>query len=88
MELCVSDSGIGIAPHLIPEVTKPFFRGGDAQTRSHQGSGLGLALVSEFLKLHGAGFTIESELGVGTKVRVMFPADKIVRLAAESNGIA
>lgn len=88
VEVCVSDSGIGIKADLIPEITKPFFRGGNAETRSYQGSGLGLALVSEFAKLHDAAFDIESAPGAGTKVRVTFPADKVVGWQAEASAPA
>ncbi len=68
----VSDTGIGISPEDLPHVTEPFFRA-DAARTSMDGSGLGLSIVSETIEAHGGRFTIESELGVGTTVRVMLP---------------
>jgi signal transduction histidine kinase len=68
----VRDTGIGIAPDDLLHVTEPFFRA-DAARTSMDGSGLGLSIVSETIESHGGRFTIESELGVGTIVRVTLP---------------
>ena len=45
----------------------------DAEGRSHEGAGIGLALVHELVQLHGGTVAVESELGVGTSVRVRVP---------------
>ncbi len=68
----VRDTGIGISPDDLQHVTEPFFRA-DAARTSMDGSGLGLSIVSETIESHGGRIAIESELGVGTTVRVTLP---------------
>jgi signal transduction histidine kinase len=46
---------------------------GNAQTRSHDGAGLGLPIVNALMKLHGGSLTLESEVGQGTTVSLHFP---------------
>ncbi len=68
--LAVSDDGDGIAPALVERVREPFFT-----TKSEeQGSGLGLSMVDGFMKQSGGDLRIYSELGVGTTVKLFFPA--------------
>ena len=74
--ITVSDSGIGISSADLVHVTEPFFRADTART-SNEGSGLGLAIVLETLRAHSGNLHIESELGVGTIVRVALPLVKI-----------
>ena len=74
--LSVSDTGIGIARRDISRVFEHF---GQAMRRSSaEGSGLGLPLVKSMAELHGAGVEIESRVGVGTKVHVRFPVERVV----------
>ncbi len=68
----IQDTGIGISSEDIEHVTEPFFRA-DAARTSMEGSGLGLSIVSESLEMYGGSLSIESELGVGTIVRVTLP---------------
>lgn len=78
IEIAVEDTGIGIAEEDMERVILPF-----SQARSeHQGTGLGLALVKSFIELHDGQLCLESELGVGTTVRLGFPQERVVRLAA------
>lgn len=56
-----------------------FFRGGDPNTRRTRGTGLGLAVVREILKLHDAALEIESQEGQGSRFSFFLPA---VRAAA------
>jgi signal transduction histidine kinase len=62
----VEDSGIGIAPEELPKVFDKFFRSQDARVRDITGTGLGLALAHEVVRLHGGNLTVRSELNVGT----------------------
>ncbi len=70
--IVVSDTGIGISKEDLAHVFEPFFRADTART-SMEGSGLGLSIVSEIVEAHGGKMNIESELGVGTIVRVTLP---------------
>jgi hypothetical protein len=64
-ELRVSDSGVGIPPEEIPRVFTRFYRVRGTEGRTHEGTGIGLALVQELVKLHGGVIDVSSELGKG-----------------------
>ena len=70
--ITVRDTGVGIAPEILPRVTEKFFRG----SKSHPGSGIGLALSDEIVRMHGGSLRVESTLGEGTVVTVTLPAGK------------
>ena len=72
-ELVVSDTGIGIPDDALPQVFDRFYRVPNARARTHEGSGIGLALVQEFVKLHGGTVTVTSALDVGTTFTVVIP---------------
>jgi signal transduction histidine kinase/DNA-directed RNA polymerase specialized sigma24 family protein len=65
--LAVEDDGPGIPPDELCHIGERFFRGGHSNTRSTRGTGLGLALVSEILDLHGTYLEVESKLGIGSR---------------------
>jgi len=71
--LTLSDTGTGLPPDELPRMFERFHRVENARGRSHEGSGIGLALVSELVKLHGGSICVESELGQGTKFAVRIP---------------
>jgi signal transduction histidine kinase len=71
--LVVRDTGIGIAPDVLPHVFERFFRGAPAEGRE-PGAGLGLAIARWIADAHGAGIVIQSEVGRGTEVSLRFPA--------------
>jgi signal transduction histidine kinase len=73
IQLDVTDSGCGIAPEDLVRVFERFFRGRAPQTRTHEGSGIGLSLVQELVKLHGGTIAARSELGLGTTMTVRIP---------------
>ncbi|NQW08628.1 MAG: PAS-domain containing protein [Alphaproteobacteria bacterium] len=72
--LCVVDQGIGIAPDKIDKTFEPFSQLDSGHTRKHGGVGLGLPLVRRFMELHGGTVSIDSRVGEGTTVTVLFPA--------------
>ena len=79
----VSDNGVGIAEKDIVKSLTPFVQVGDGEAHDHlgstsSGSGLGLPLAKSLSELHGASFSLTSEVGVGTTVRIEFPADRVV----------
>jgi len=71
--LSVKDNGRGIAKENLPKLTDPFFRVDKARNREQGGVGLGLTLCKQIADVHGAKLTVDSALGVGTKVTVIFP---------------
>ena len=71
--LKVSDNGIGMTNDEINHVLKPFAQVQNPMTRSHEGTGLGLPLMSAFMDLHGGDMDIQSEKGIGTTITLTFP---------------
>jgi cell cycle sensor histidine kinase DivJ len=71
--LGVADDGVGIAEADLTRLGRPFEQAGGIYTRNHEGTGLGLSLVRNFIDLHGGRMEIESALGQGTTVRVFLP---------------
>lgn len=73
VELKVSDTGIGISEEEIPRIFERFHRIENAHGRTYEGSGIGLALVYELVKLQGGEVRVESELGYGTSFIITLP---------------
>jgi PAS domain S-box-containing protein len=73
--LSVRDTGVGIPTAEQPRLFERFNRVVGARLRSHEGSGIGLALVSELTALHGGTVTVDSTPGVGTEFVVRLPMD-------------
>ena len=71
--LVVSDTGAGIPADALPRMFERFHRVESTRGRSHEGTGIGLALVQELVKLHGGSIGVESQLGEGTTFRVTIP---------------
>ncbi len=69
----ITDTGVGIPKDKINLVTVPFEQVSSAMTRGHEGSGLGLAITKDLVELHKGTLTIDSKVGVGTKVAVTIP---------------
>jgi len=78
----VSDTGIGMAPEDIPRALERFGQLDGDLNRNYEGTGLGLPLTKRLAELHGGRLEIESELCVGTKVTVAFPADRLIERSA------
>ncbi len=76
VRLAVSDTGIGISQKDIEMVQQPFGQAQSSYSRNHQGTGLGLSLVRLLAEAHGGQITLMSELGKGTTVEVLFPAER------------
>jgi signal transduction histidine kinase/DNA-binding response OmpR family regulator len=71
--LSVADTGIGIPPQELPHVFERFHRVKDARGRSFEGSGIGLALVDELVRLQGGEVKVSSVPGAGTTFTVAVP---------------
>jgi signal transduction histidine kinase len=68
--LLVRDTGCGIAPDDLPHVFERFHRGSTTHARTAEGSGIGLSLVHELVRLHGGTVAVTSEVDKGTTVTV------------------
>ncbi len=71
--LSVTDTGIGIATQDLGQIFSRFYRVDDPRARAHEGTGLGLALVRELVRLHGGSVAAESSPGSGTTIVVRVP---------------
>lgn len=71
--LDVADTGVGISDKDIPKLFERFHRVEGVRARTHEGSGIGLALANELVKLHGGSIEVQSELNRGTTFRVRIP---------------
>lgn len=69
----VCDSGIGIAPEDLGTLFQPFVQVDNSLTRTHEGSGLGLALVARLAKMHGGSVAVNSVVGQGSDFAVILP---------------
>ena len=74
----IVDTGIGIAPEDIAKALSKFGQVDSNLTRRYEGTGLGLPLTRALVELHGGMFDLQSEVGVGTKVTIQFPATRVV----------
>ena len=72
----VGDNGTGIAPEAQKRIFQPFAQGDQSLSRQHEGTGLGLALALRLVELHGGVLELDSQIGEGTTVRVIFPAER------------
>jgi two-component system sensor histidine kinase VicK len=76
VELVVRDTGVGIPERELAHIFEPFYRGDASRTRNGSGSGLGLSIVNELVKLHGGKITIRSAQSRGTSVHILLPVGK------------
>jgi signal transduction histidine kinase len=71
--IAVRDTGIGISEDDQARVFEPFVQVDSSLARRHEGTGLGLSLVRAMVELHGGEIALESALGEGTRVAIVFP---------------
>ena len=69
----VQDSGIGIAPEECGKIFERFYRVDKSRSKARGGTGLGLAIVKHAAVFHHAQIDVQSELGQGTTITVLFP---------------
>jgi signal transduction histidine kinase/DNA-binding response OmpR family regulator len=73
IQLDVRDTGIGIPQDKLDKIFEPFFQTDLPKSIINIGSGIGLAITKEFVRIHGGRMTVESEIGKGSCFRVMIP---------------
>jgi PAS domain S-box-containing protein len=76
VELRVCDTGVGIPKEHLEHVFERFHRVESTQARGYEGTGIGLSLVKELVKLHGGSVRVESAVGVGSTFIVTIPTGK------------
>ena len=74
--LSVIDQGSGISADKIPLVTEPFYRVDKARSRKLGGAGLGLSLCQMIAQAHGGWLVIQSEVGKGTTISMIWPVEE------------
>ena len=72
IEICVSDTGIGMPPETLERIFDRYYQA-ELATRSHDGSGLGLHIVQQLVQAQGGKITVESEVGKGTTFMFTLP---------------
>jgi signal transduction histidine kinase/DNA-binding response OmpR family regulator len=80
--LTVEDTGAGIAADALPHVFDRFRQADGSATRTHGGTGIGLALAKEITELHGGTIGVESAEGFGTRFTVRLPAGDVTSAPA------
>lgn len=73
IKITITDTGCGISEEDLPHVKEKFYK----TNMTVHGSGIGLAVVDEIIRLHGGTFDIDSKLGVGTTVTICFDIDHV-----------
>ena len=76
LELSIKDTGVGIEVEKLPHIFDRFYQADDSVTRQGEGSGIGLALCRELVKLLGGEIKVSSELGQGSVFTVSLPITK------------
>jgi len=82
LEVCVADTGIGIAEQDMNRLFQPFSQLESGPSRRYEGSGLGLVLVKQLVELHGGALAVKSRLGQGTTFKVWLPFRQSLRTPA------
>ena len=75
VQICISDTGIGMTPEQMQKLFIPFQQADMSDTRRYGGSGLGLAISQRLCEMMGGKITAESEYGKGSKFTVQLPAN-------------
>ncbi|WP_280176530.1 ATP-binding protein [Methanococcoides vulcani] len=75
LEISVSDNGIGIPKNKHDEIFETFKQADSSTSKQYGGTGLGLALVKQYVEMHGGNIWLESEEGVGSTFTFTIPSN-------------
>jgi len=75
----IKDTGIGISEEHLSRLFDRFYRVDQARSKKNGGFGLGLAIAKSIMDLHQGSITIYSQMGIGTRVLLEFPKQKILK---------
>ncbi|HVS95913.1 MAG TPA: response regulator, partial [Puia sp.] len=73
LSISITDTGIGIEPDKQQKIFQRFFQNEVPDTILNQGSGIGLSITQEFVRMHGGRLTVESKVDKGSRFTVLFP---------------
>lgn len=76
ISVCVADTGVGIPQRDLPHIFEPFYR--SEKTGKLSGTGIGLAVVYEIIKLHKGAIEVESTEGIGTTLTITLPLNSSI----------
>ena len=74
--LSIGDTGVGIPREELPNLFQRFHRVQNVTGRTHEGTGIGLSLVSEFAKMHGGNISVSSKVNEGSEFVVTIPTGR------------
>ena len=74
VEVSIEDTGIGMSKEVVSHIFERFYRVDKSRSKQTGGTGLGLAIVKHIAVMHKAELKIESELGKGTEIKILFNA--------------
>jgi signal transduction histidine kinase len=75
--IAIADNGVGMAEGDLAKAMAAFGRVDGLLAREHGGAGIGLPLAAKLVELHGGRFSVESAPGIGTKVEIALPLDRL-----------
>lgn len=76
--ISVLDSGTGMTKEHLDKIWQPFYVVDKARSRKNNGAGIGLSICKKIAEIHNADIKINSELGKGTEVTIIFNQPSII----------
>ncbi|MBG0566778.1 chemotaxis protein CheB [Actinoplanes aureus] len=85
-QLVVTDTGVGIPEEQLPHIFKRFHRVRDSKARTHEGTGIGLALVEQLTRQHRGRVRVQSRVGKGSRFTIWLPKRQSRRTVPAAQG--
>jgi len=87
VEVAVRDTGIGVPPEALDKVFSRFYQVDGSSTRKYGGTGIGLAIAQDIVRLHGSRITVTSEVGKGSVFRFSLPIARAQKGQGQQAGL-